>query len=49
MTYQDDYGVDFDIPRSIRREIEKEYIQKTYYWSVAISFFIIGFLIGVIV
>jgi hypothetical protein len=47
MTYIDDYDVDFQIPRSIRREIERNYIQRTFYWSVAIGSFIIGILIGV--
>lgn len=47
MTYTDDYDVDFQIPRSIKREIERNYIQRTFYWSVAIGSFIIGILIGV--
>lgn len=47
MTYKDDYDVDFEIPRSIRRQIERDYIQRTYYWVLAISSFTIGFLLGV--
>lgn len=47
MTYRDDYDVDFNIPRSIRREIERNYIQRTYYWSLGILCFVIGFLLGV--
>lgn len=46
MTYKDDYDIDFEIPKSIKREIERDYIQKTYYWSVAIGCLIIGFLLG---
>lgn len=46
MKYSDDYDVDFDIPRSIKREIEKDYIQKTFYWFVGLSCFTIGILIG---
>lgn len=46
MTYKDDYDVDFEVPRSVKHKIEKDYIQRTYYWSVAIGCFIIGFLIG---
>lgn len=46
MTYTDDYDVEFDIPRSIKHQIEREYIQRTFYWSVALGSFIIGFLIG---
>lgn len=49
MIYQDDYDVDFEIPRSVRRQIERDYIQRTYYWALALTSFIIGFLLGVVV
>lgn len=48
MKYLDDYDAEFDIPRSIKRQIEKEYIQRTYYWSLGILCLIIGFFLGVL-
>jgi ElaB/YqjD/DUF883 family membrane-anchored ribosome-binding protein len=47
--YLDDYDIDFDIPRSVKRQIEKDYIQRTYYWTVGLGCLIIGFLLGVLV
>lgn len=34
------------LPDEVKRAIIKEYLQKTYYWSVGLSCFIIGLLIG---
>jgi hypothetical protein len=45
--YLDDDDAEFYIPKNIRRQIEKEYIQRTFYWSVGLGSFIIGILIGV--
>lgn len=44
----DDEGV-IDVPSSVRKEIIANYLQNTYYWSVAIGGLIIGFLIGVLI
>lgn len=35
------------IPDNIVRDIVKDYIQRTYYWSISIGCLIIGFLLGV--
>lgn len=37
------------IPREVVKQIIVEYLQKTYYWTIMISFFMIGFLFGKLV
>lgn len=39
---------EIEIPSYIIKKINNDYLQKTYYWSVAILCLIIGFLIGTI-
>ncbi len=44
----DNEGYEIIIPTEVTKDIIREYLQKTYYWSVGLACFIIGFLIGVI-
>lgn len=43
---EDDTSV--EIPREVVGDIITEYLTKTFYWSIGLSCFIIGFLLGVI-
>lgn len=43
----DEYEI--TVPDNIVKEIIKDYIQRTYYWSVALACLVIGFLVGVII
>jgi hypothetical protein len=43
----DEYEI--TVPKEVVKDIVIDYLQKTFYWSVAIFSFIIGFLVGVIV
>jgi len=45
----DNDGYEITIPEYVVRDIVRDYLQKTYYWSIAIGSFLIGFLLGVIV
>lgn len=40
-------GYEIIIPDYVTRDIIRDYLQKTYYWSVAMGSFLIGLLIGV--
>lgn len=42
-------GYEIEVPDNIVRDILLDYLRKTYYWSVALGSFIIGFLLGVVV
>lgn len=41
-------GWEIVVPREVAKDIVIEYLQKTYYWSVAIGSGMIGFLLGVL-
>jgi len=43
----DNDGYEITIPDYVTRDIIRDYIQKTYYWSIAIACFLIGLLVGV--
>lgn len=43
----DNDGYEIIIPNGVVKDIIRDYLQKTYYWSVALGCFIIGLLIGV--
>ena len=45
----DNDGYEIAIPDNIVKDIVKDYLQKTYYWSIALGCFIIGFLFGIII
>jgi hypothetical protein len=42
-------GYEIEIPTYVVKDIIIDYLRKTYYWSVAVSTFMIGFLLGIIV
>jgi hypothetical protein len=42
-------GWEIVIPKEVAKDIVREYLQKTYYWSLAIACLMIGFLTGVLV
>ena len=44
----DNEGYEIIIPREVTKDIIRDYFQKTYYWSVSVFSFLIGFLLGVI-
>jgi len=44
----DGLGPDLIIPDNVIRDIIRDHLQKTYYWSVALGSFLIGFLLGVL-
>lgn len=37
-----------EVPRQTKDKIIKDYLVKTYYWSIAFSCLIIGFLLGLL-
>lgn len=39
---------EIEIPNYIINKINLDYLQRTYYWSIGILCFIIGFLVGII-
>jgi hypothetical protein len=41
-------GYEIIVPSTVTRDIIINYLQKTYYWSVAIGSGMIGFLLGVL-
>ena len=43
----DKEGYEIIIPDYVTRDIIRDYLQRTYYWSVAIGCFLIGLLVGV--
>lgn len=43
----DNDGYEITIPDYITKDIIRDYLQKTYYWSVGLFSLIIGILIGV--
>ena len=43
----DKEGYEIIIPEYVTQDIVRDYLQKTYYWSVAIGCFLIGLLVGV--
>ncbi len=45
----DKEGYEIIIPDNVTRDIIRDYLQKTYYWSVAMGSFLIGLLLGVII
>jgi hypothetical protein len=45
----DKEGYEIIIPNNVTKDIIRDYLQKTYYWSIALGSFIIGFLAGVMV
>lgn len=45
----DNDGYEIIIPDNIVKDIIINYLQKTYYWSVALGCFIIGLLVGVLI
>lgn len=45
---EDSDGVDMDIPSETIKEIVRDYLASTYYWSAGIACLIIGFLLGII-
>lgn len=45
----DNDGYEIVIPDYVTRDIIRDYLQKTYYWSIAVGCFLIGFLLGVLV
>jgi hypothetical protein len=44
----DNDGYEIIVPDYVIRDIIIDYLRKTYYWSIAISSFLIGFLLGII-
>ena len=42
-------GYEIVIPDYVTRDIIRDYLQKTYYWSVAVGCLMIGFFVGVLV
>lgn len=48
-TDPDNEGYEIIIPKNVVKDVIIGYLQTTYYWSVAIGCFLIGFLIGVLV
>lgn len=46
LLHEDDYPI--VIPKSVKNEIIRDYLSKTYYWTVALLCLIVGFLLGVI-
>lgn len=45
----DNDGYEIIIPDNVVKDIVMGYLQKTYYWSLGLSCFIIGLLIGVLI
>lgn len=45
----DNEGYEIIIPDNVVKDIVRDYLQKTYYWSVSILCFIVGFLFGTII
>lgn len=45
----DKEGYEIIIPDNVTRDIIRDYLQKTYYWSVATGSFLIGLLLGVLI
>lgn len=45
---EDSDGVDMPIPKGIIKDIIKDHMISTYYWTVGILCGIIGFLLGII-
>ncbi len=45
----DKEGYEIIIPDNVTRDIIRDYLQKTYYWSVAMGSFLIGLLLGVLI
>jgi hypothetical protein len=45
----DNDGYEIIIPTEVTKDIIREYLQKTYYWSVATGSFLIGLLLGVLI
>ena len=43
----DKKGYEIIIPDYVTRDIIRDYLQKTYYWSIAIGCFLIGLLVGI--
>ena len=43
----DKEGYEIVIPDYVTRDIIRDYLQRTYYWSVGIGCFLIGLLIGI--
>jgi hypothetical protein len=40
---------EFNIPREVRDKIIKDYMMKSYHWSIGLGMFIIGILVGVLI
>lgn len=45
---EDSDGVELELPNILLKEIIRDYLASTYYWSVGILCAIIGFLLGTI-
>jgi hypothetical protein len=45
----DDDNYEITVPSYVVRDIIISYLQKTYYWSVAVTCFIIGTLFGILI
>lgn len=43
----DKEGYEIIIPDYVTRDIIRDYLQSTYYWSVGIGCFLIGLLVGI--
>jgi hypothetical protein len=37
------------VPREVRDKIIKDYLLKSYHWTIGISMFIVGLLIGILI
>lgn len=42
-------GRSIKVPKTIRDKIIKDYLIKSYHWSIGLSAFIIGMLVGVLI
>jgi hypothetical protein len=45
----DKEGYEIIIPDYVTRDIIRDYLQKTYYWTVSLGSFVIGLLVGIII
>lgn len=40
---------EFKVPREVRDKIIKDYMMRSYHWSIGLGMFIIGVLVGVLI
>lgn len=45
----DNDGYEIVIPNDVIKDVVRDYLQTTYYWSVAVGCFLIGLLTGVLI